>query len=316
MWIPGQKEVNRAYALLSADLWGADASTIEHLGDFGNSVYAFTCAGKKRILRLTDPIDRAPPVNQAELDFLLYLHNCGVQVSIPLPSRLDHLIEPLTVDETLLLASVFEFAPGVQVDYDSVYWAEPFFHEWGRTLAQIHLAARSFESVGTARWQWMDEDLIANADHYLPTDDILSRRQLDALLEGLNKLPISRDNFGLTHADFGPRNFHYQPDRGITAFDFGNSCYHWFVSDIAISLSLLRHYPTAEREQYRTWILAGYQAIFSIDPQVMSHLSEFIRLRILYVYLDRLMLFGVEPSESQRETLHLLRRKVHEQFEW
>lgn len=313
MWIPGQPEVNREYAVQAAGLWAADADTIEHIGDFGNSVYSFKAAGSTAILRLTNPRDRSQPVNQAELDFLLHLKSSGVQVSIPLPSRRGHLIEPVSVDDTELLASVFDYAPGLVVTPESPHWGEAFFRAWGRTLAHIHEATRVFEPIaGRQRWHWQDEDLIANARRYIPADDTLSLRELDTLQRHLSQLPISRETYGLIHADLGNRNFHYDPDNGITVFDFGNCCYHWFVADITITLSTLRHYP--ERDQYRDWLLAGYAEIFPVDLFLFSQHSWFMRLRILYVYLDRLMIFGGNPSESQRETLCLLRHRVHEGF--
>jgi hypothetical protein len=41
-----------------------------------------------------------------------------------------------------------------------------------------------------------------------------------------------------------------------------------------------------------------------------------LRLRILYVYLDRLMLFGATPTAKQQAILHDLRHNVHERFDW
>jgi amicoumacin kinase len=317
MWIPGQPEVNRAFAVLCAERWGADPATIAHIGDFGNSVYSFDCAGEKVILRLTDPADRSKSVNYAELDFLLHLRHCGVSVSTPILSRFNRLIETVSVENSTLLASVFEYAPGVQVTPDSPYWEEKFFRAWGRTLAQIHWAATTFEPAGEhRRWQWMDEVLIADARRLIPADDRLSLRELDTVMQHLSSLPAGQDTYGLIHADFGTRNFHYAPDGTITAFDFGNCCYHWFVSDITIALSTLRHYPRSEREQYRSWMLAGYQEIFPVDPFLLSQSGWFMRLRILYVYLDRLMLFGAAPDESQQEILQRLRQQVHDGFDW
>jgi Ser/Thr protein kinase RdoA (MazF antagonist) len=118
----------------------------------------------------------------------------------------------------------------------------------------------------------------------------------------------------MIHADFGPRNFHYHPETGLTTFDFGNCCYHWFSADLAISLSILRHYP--DRNQYRTWLLSGYQDISPLDPNFLAHLSWFIRLRILYVYLDRLAYFGPTPTAPQQQILQQLQQQVHKQFQW
>jgi Ser/Thr protein kinase RdoA (MazF antagonist) len=130
------------------------------------------------------------------------------------------------------------------------------------------------------------------------------------------RLPVISDTYGMTHADFGPRNFNYHPELGVTAFDFGNCCYHWYISDLAIALSTLRRWPCDERCRYRDWLLDGYQEVFPIDEKLLSNLDRFLRLRILYVYLDRLMLFGSTPTPAQQATLDELRKSVHEPFEW
>jgi Ser/Thr protein kinase RdoA (MazF antagonist) len=317
MYIPGQPEVNRRHALAAARLWGADARTLEHIGDFGNSVYAVMRAGQKLILRLTEPSFRSWSDNQAELEYLLHLDSRGVRVNVPLASRAGALLEHVTVGDRLLLASLFTFAPGEYVDRDSPHWGAPFLRAWGRALASIHRASRGFRPASEARrWVWSEEMLIVNARGLIPADDAPSLRELETLLGWFARLPTSDDTFGMTHADFGPRNFNYHPAGGVTAFDFGNCCYHWYVSDIAISLSTLRRYPRAERDRCRNWLLAGYQEIFPIDRELLAGISWFIRLRILYVYLDRLTLFGPAPTAEQQATLRELRRNVHERFEW
>jgi len=52
------------------------------------------------------------------------------------------------------------------------------------------------------------------------------------------------------------------------------------------------------------------------DPIAMEHLSTFLQLRVLYVYLSRLVLFGDAPTAEQRETLAQLRALVLERVTW
>ncbi len=302
MYIPGQPEVNRQLALVAARLWELDPHTIEHIGDFGNSVYQAQRDGERLILRLTEPSFRSLAENRAELDYILHLHSCGVRVSVPLASRAGAWVEQVRVGERMLLASVFLFAPGASVDSQSAHWGEPFFRAWGHALGSIHRASRSFEPGVDRRWHWQDEVLFANARALIPVGDLGSLRELEALMGWAEQLPVDDTNFGMTHADFGPRNFNYHPELGITAFDFGNCCYHWYISDLAIALSTLRRLPHDERERYREWMLAGYREVYPIDPALLAELDQFSRLRMLYVYLDRLMLFGPSPTEEQRRT--------------
>jgi amicoumacin kinase len=178
MYISGQPEINRQHALAAARLWDVDACSVEHIGDFGNSVYAVMCSGEKLILRLTEPSFRPWSDNQAELEYLQHLDSRGVRVNVPLASRAGVLLEWVTVGDRSLLASLFTFAPGEYVDRDSAYWGAPFFRAWGRALGCIHRASRDFRPAGDARrWHWSEEGLIANARGLIPADDRPSLRE-------------------------------------------------------------------------------------------------------------------------------------------
>src|SRR5262245_47477397 len=107
MYVPGQPELNRQFTVAACDLWGADAGTIKHIGDFGNSVYAVWRDGQLLILRLTEPSFRSWSENQAELEYLLHLDDCGVRVNVPLVSLSAELLAQVTVDDRSLLASLF-----------------------------------------------------------------------------------------------------------------------------------------------------------------------------------------------------------------
>lgn len=288
--------------------WGGEEVSLRHVATSGNATYRFRHGGDDRILRLTDPAHRSAAHNQAEMAFLLHLGREGVAACAPVPSGSGALVESLEECS----ACVLSWAPGTKVEPDSEFWDDAFFREWGRHLARIHRAARGY--TGPARWPWWQEGLIAEAERWIPAGDTCSRAELRRVREVLEALPRTADNYGMTHADFAPQNFHYDRARGITSFDYGNCCDHWFVSDLAISLSTLRRRP--ERERYRAWILEGYEEVLMPDPIVMEHLSTFLQLRVLYVYLSRLCAFGGAPEPAQVEILRTLRSAVAERIEW
>jgi Ser/Thr protein kinase RdoA (MazF antagonist) len=289
-------------------LWNSDAGSLAHIATSGNAVYRFAEGGTPRILRLTHPSHRAHPHTEAELAFLRHLSSAGVRVNAPVPSRAGRDAEQ--VDG--FSACVLTWTPGIVVTADSPEWDEAFFREWGRSLGAIHRAARDYG--GPPRWEWTDEYLIADALAIFPADDAPVRAEFERVMAALTDLPRTRETYGMIHADYAPGNFHYVPGDGIHAFDFGNCCGHWFLSDIAISLSVLRRRP--ERDQLRAWLLAGYHEAFPIDRALLAHLDTFIQLRILYVLLSRLEWFGPNPDAAQRETLDLLRRAVLDRFTW
>ena len=292
-------------------LWAVDANaprTLERVATSGNDVWRFDHDGRPFILRLTHDQWRTPAQNAAECAFLEHASARGASVARPLPSRDGRLVE--TLDDAS--ASVFTWAVGDLVARDSPRWNEAFFHEWGRALAVLHEAASSY--AGPPRWDWADEGLLKDADRTLPSGDGAIRAQRDELYERLAALPRARASYGLIHADFGPQNFRYGTDGRITAFDFGNLCTHWFVNDIVISLSTLRRDPM--RDRLRAWLLAGYESVRPLDPPSWAERDTLLRLRVLYVYLSRLVLFGPVPTAEERGTLAQLRGLVLERVSW
>jgi Ser/Thr protein kinase RdoA (MazF antagonist) len=109
------------------------------------------------------------------------------------------------------------------------------------------------------------------------------------------------------HADFSPQNFRYDPELGVMAFDFDNCRRHWFLYDIAVSVSVLRLQP--EREQLIPWMLEGYSVV-RLVPGDLGSLRLLLRLRLLYVYCDRLQRFGVAPKPDQTDILRALRDRL------
>jgi Ser/Thr protein kinase RdoA (MazF antagonist) len=297
-------------------LWEG-AALAEHLGDSGNVVYRIALSGKPAVLRLTDPGYRTRLENEAEVEFLAYLAARGVRVCPALPSLAGRLVEVVDSEDGQALASVFAWAPGELVTAGSPLWGGPFVRAWGRALGAIHRGAAEFVPDGAGRrWHWTDEDLIVDARRYLPAEDTASLRELDDLLSTLGSLPARPGTFGLTHADFGPQNFNYDPTLGVTAFDFGNCCYHWFAADVAIALSVLWRRPEPERDRCRAWLVDGYREAYPLDPDFDDLFPLLLRLRVLYVYLSRLQWFGERPTEPQAAEVRRLRDLVHARVRW
>jgi len=281
--------------------WHA-APDFEHIANSASAIYRVRIHGRPHYLRLTLPELRTREQNEAEIAFLEHLKGCGVQVAGAVASTAGRGVEAITVGEEVLFATVFEEAPGERITPDSPLWGPPLFHAWGAALQRIHAAARGFDPAG--RWHWRDEDLIVRAPELLADDD-RSRREFDTVMARLDER--REDDCGLIHADFAPQNFRFDAARGLTAFDFGNCCHHWFAADVANSLSTVRQRP--EREEIREALLAGY----GTEPE---DLETLMRLRVLYVLLSRLKAFAAGPTPEQAAILKTLRAQVHEARGW
>lgn len=304
-------------AQTAAALWSAEVETLALLTSAGTTTYRVQRAGAAVYLRLTNPTFRTVAQNQAECDFVNHLQREGLQVSVPLKSSNGREVEPFELADGIWSAQVFTEAPGVIVRPGDALWGEAFVRAWGRALGELHRGATTYGmKEGHGRWAW-DEDLwLATAERLLPAADTPSRQEFETVMNWFRDLPKTLQTYGLTHSDYGPQNFHYDPQLGITSFDFGNLSEHWFMWDIAICLSIVLWRPVAERRQVRAWLLESYAEVFPLDEALLADIDWFLRLRMLYVYLSRLWWFGEHPTAAEEATLARIRRLVHNPVSW
>ncbi|MEZ4560364.1 MAG: hypothetical protein R2851_22220 [Caldilineaceae bacterium] len=61
------------------------------------------------------------------------------------------------------------------------------------------------------RGDWDEDFWLAQADTLLPPDDDVTRDELAQIAAALRTLPQTDATYGMTHGDFGPQNFRYDP---------------------------------------------------------------------------------------------------------
>ncbi|HVZ39860.1 MAG TPA: phosphotransferase [Candidatus Kapabacteria bacterium] len=303
-------------AALAAERWGCGDCALEHIADSGNSVWRVAGDGGQWILRLTNPDYRSLEENQAEVTYIRHLDACGVRAAQPVPSESGRWVENVSCDGAMLYASLFDYAPGELVLRDSNLWGEDFVRAWGHALGAMHAASRRFGLAAGGRWEWDREVFFAKARTLIPSGETDVLEELEELMAQTRRLARTPDNFGMVHGDVAPQNFRYDPALGITMFDFGNCCYHWYASDVAVSLSVLRMRPLEERNRHRSWLLAGYLGARPAAEPELRMVPHFLRLRILYVYLSRLFKFGPAPKPEEQHVLDTLRELVLARFDW
>ncbi|MEZ4613009.1 MAG: phosphotransferase [Caldilineaceae bacterium] len=128
---------------------------------------------------------------------------------------------------------------------------------------------------------------LAQADTLLPPDDDVTRDELAQIAAALRTLPQTDATYGMTHGDFGPQNFRYDPVHGITAFDFGNCGYHWYLWDIAVASARPCGRTRSIRRGSGTH-LGGLCCGLSGRAGPARSSDWFLRLRMIIVYLSRL----------------------------
>lgn len=291
--------------------WSGDAGSLRHLGNSASSVFAFVNThGKQQILRLTDSTFRTGQQVAGALNFVRHLDEMGCLVNQPVPTSDGSFTTSFKGEVVDFVAAAFTYVEGETVDEHSPHWNEAFFRVWGATLGQLHVASRGYTAIQNyPLWHWDEEVILAQKHALIPQEDVHSGSIIDATLYTCNQLTKDTHRYGVVHGDFGPQNFFFHPQEAtITAIDFGNSCHHYFVSDLAnIQLWLGRRATPAG---YWSALLEGYAEHHSLPADLDDQLALFRRLRIQYIYLDRLYTSGAARA------VEMLREKVLKEATW
>ncbi len=136
---------------------------------------------------------------------------------------------------------VYEKAPGRIVE--AADWNETLFQTWGEYVGRMHALTQGYRFSGPAYKRQNRMKMVTNLRKYVASDQMQVFKKADQLMERIHRLPKSKDCYGLVHTDLHQGNFHWHKGR-ITAFDFDDIGYNWFMNDIAIILYNVQWYPT------------------------------------------------------------------------
>jgi Ser/Thr protein kinase RdoA (MazF antagonist) len=251
-------EAARRYGLLPSDL--------TQLAAFENFVYeAENQDGVALVLRISHSTRRTFDYTMGEIELVRYLGAAKLPVSQPLLSEPGQFAERIEDGDSgdHFVVTAFERAEGVVFDdappLRALYWKPPLFRDLGRLFARLHNRAQTYKLSNPRfkRQEWHEYDVV-DIDRFAPPEEKLVRERTLAIIERLKQLPKGPEDYGLIHADLHPHNFCFADGR-ITAFDFDNAEYAWFVKDIAV---LLFYVARAEPREQRADAVAAFLAPF------------------------------------------------------
>jgi Ser/Thr protein kinase RdoA (MazF antagonist) len=245
-----------------------------------NEIWLAQREGSPVYLRLTPTSHRGADQVAAEVAFMAGLHQAGVRVVRPLVSRAGRLVEQSEAGSITCFAA----APGRHARKPDDMRA-PVLQSWAALMADLHRFARDHRTP--ERPLWHDDRVYRVAQQASdpcigPAHELLAR-----LGAWMHQLPTGADGFGLTHADLHLGNLSVDPAAGdaVTAFDFDDSCRHWFVHDLAVGVTSIRkagweapgRFDAAAAEA--TFVRA-YAAQQVLAPVWQARLEAFVAYRI------------------------------------
>ena len=307
----------------AARLFGTTRSSLSKIADYEgctNLVYEYALDGQRRMLRITYRPERPGEVVQAELHFVNYLAERGVRVSRPVPSVNSNLLEVIPAEGIPFIAASFIKGRGMRVPDNGYRYRvgvpiEEYFQNWGHALGQMHRLTKTYQPLSKAirRPAWFDWEYTSGFPYREQLPGIAVK--YDALIAELQALPKDVDSYGLIHNDFNDGNFTVDYDNGdITVFDFDDSCYFWFVYDLACAweggIGRTARRPLAERidfmEHYMEQVMTGYSRENTLSAEWLGRLPLFLRL----VQMQELMHYAQYLDEPDEELQGELRYKL------
>ncbi len=291
------------------------------LGSFENYVFEVYRGYTPFILRITHSSHRSSEEILSELDWVQFLHQENVNVPEVFHSNNGSLVETLpAVDGTFFHVCLFSKAPGDPVRLQDENFNEKLFYSYGKTVGKMHRATMKYEvKEGVQRRLDWDEDDVFKLEKYIPSEEIQIYENAKKLLDQIKNLPKTKTTYGLIHTDLHSGNFFYDGE-DIHTFDFDDSSYHYYCSDIAIPLyySTLWKYPNESSEVRNAFakaflkaFMAGYETVHMPPPNWKEQLPLFLQLRDLSLYT----VFNKKvPEEKRNESIKKMLTEIKDRL--
>lgn len=276
----------------AADRYGANAAKAKKLGDFENYVFEVHKGNQPYILRLTHSSHRSKNDVLAELEWINYLHHKGINASLVHKSLNGELVEELQVGDSSFLVCLFDKAPGNPIKLDDAHFGAALFEKWGEMTGKMHRVTMDYQEGSAKRDHWTKDDLIDLRPYLDQEKDDLIIEGNEKLVKKIGEYPESKQDFGLIHSDIHPGNF-FIHNGEVHVFDFDDSTYFYYVSDIAIPLYYAcwwKHRNSSREEraafgkEFLTCFLKGYLKENKIEEEWIQRLPEFLKLRDYCLY--------------------------------
>jgi len=305
-------------------LEGYETQPIEGHDGGRNVIYSCEKAGAQaKIIRIAFLNDRSREDYLGEVEYIRYLCEYGGSVANVISSQKGNLLEEIAHHHHTFFVCLFEKARGkmlVENNYqyrDGVPLTE-YFYNCGKVLGKLHQLSKAYTPVHR-RYRFSDKYNAGYIDELIPDSLPLLKEKLVELLKTLEGLDQSRESFGMIHFDYNDGNFTIDFDTGqITVFDFDNSCFGWYLFDLADlwthGVGWIQFEPDAGKrqkfmEEYFNAVLEGYRSETRIENSMLEKLPLLITVTLMENIVDafEVMRHNGEAPACDEELAYLIK---------
>lgn len=296
---------------LASQRFGINPETVRKIGGFDNLLYGYRSKGRDLVLRVSHSSRRPADQILAELHWVGYLADNGVSVAKPVPSDLGSLIEVLEGDGGYFTLTGFERAPGSHVNARRAEWGPKLFEAWGRLTGEMHALAKTYRVTPGFPVRPDRDEVPVSVESAAAPEAREARRVYEEASEAIGALPQGPEGFGLCHRDLHHGNF-FVADGTITAFDFDDCGYDYFIQDIAMPLYYASVFPVPDSPLYvhgeisdfanrfLDHFLKGYGSANRLDGSWLRKLPLFVERRRSELCLILFREWGALPEGDAR----------------
>lgn len=280
--------------------WDYDDHSVYYWRASANFIFVGRKEGKRIFLRFNSINEREFEQLDSEMTLINYLSSQNLDVAKPILSKNSRYIEKVETSLGTFYASLFEGLEGEQLEIKNL--TNEQFYTWGSALGRLHEVTKmKNEKDVIERPTWRDHAEFIK--RHVPLE---MQKETNILIEELDALPVTNDNFGIIHFDYELDNL-YWDNNNVSMLDFDDSSYYWYVADIAYAL---RDLDDLSGDSFNAFI-NGYKSETSVDERVLNKLSVFIRFHELFTYARVKRAVDIKASDENPEWLNGLIEKLN-----
>ncbi|WP_174806892.1 phosphotransferase enzyme family protein [Paenibacillus elgii] len=311
-------KIGETYLLpLVSELYGLEGYKTKRVkAHAGGRNVVYTCekeGADAKIIRIAFLNDRSREDFLGEVEYIRYLFEHGGSVSDVISSRKGNLLEEITHHNHTFFICLFKKAKGKLFVENHYRYREgapitEYYYNCGKVLGKLHQISKGY-SPAHRRYSFFDKYNAEYIDKLIPDSLSLLKEKLGELLETLKGMDTNHESFGMIHFDYNDGNYMIDFETGqITVYDFDNSCFGWYMFDLASlwtnGMGWIAAEPDAGKrkkfmDDYFKTALEGYRSETRIEDSMLEKLPLFIQVNLMEGIVDAFEVMrnnGEEPE--------------------
>ena len=291
-------------------LYNIKPEHLKSLDGYYSYVYEYEQNDQKWVIKIKRQDQTDVNRLSSEVLWLNYLHKSGISVAHPVKNVNDNYIELINdyLNMSYYTISYIKAKGITPRDFYSGYkwYPQEFLENWGSYVGKLHKLSKGFStsSRSFSRPTWQASIVFFDLEDF-PSSQAHVVRQFNNTIKEIEQIPKTESNYGLIHNDLLEDNMHIN-EGIITAFDFEDSCFNWYVNDIAIAF----FYPVCfgtfglkNQQEYGDYFLThfmkGYRRENSITSEALETIPLFLKIR----EMDNYSMYFNDPEAKKYEVV-------------